>query len=450
MKKEVGIVAVGGYNEMGRNMTAIVYKEDIIILDMGIRLDRVQIYDEAEIDKLHSLELIEMGAIPDDTIMKEINGTVKAIVCTHGHLDHIGAIPKLSHRYNAPIIGTPYTIKLINDLIEDEKKFKVNNDLISLNYNKKFQISHNLSLELIEITHSIIDSSIAVIRTPIGSIIYACDFKLDRNPTIGNPPNIPLLKKIGDEGVLALITETTNSYKQGKTPSESIAKELLKDLLIGHWNDNSGIMITTFASHISRLKSILDIAKEINRIPIFLGRSMEKYLNAAISLNYIMLPENVEVYGQRKDIDKALKKIMNEGKEKYLPIITGHQGEPGSTLMRIANNETPYKFEFGDKVIFSANIIPSPITISNRNSLEIKLKMKGVRIYDDVHVSGHAYKEDHWEFINILKPIHIIPTHGDITMHGHYIEMAECAGYVLGNSIHLLRNGEVLFLEKEE
>lgn len=450
MSDEIGIIAIGGYNEMGRNMTAIVYKEDIIILDMGIRLDRVQIYDEAEIDKLHSLELIEMGAIPDDTIMKEINGTVKAIVCTHGHLDHIGAIPKLAHRYNAPIIGTPYTIELIKNQIEDEKKFKVNNQLIKLTYNKKFSISKDLTLELVEITHSIIDSSIAIIHTPIGSIVYACDFKLDRNPTIGNPPNFSLLKKIGNEGVLALITETTNSSKNGKAPSELIAKELLKDVLLGTENPDCGVLVTTFASHISRLKVIMDISSDMKRIPIFLGRSMEKYLRAAIALNYITLPKNAEVYGQRKEIDKALKKIMIEGKNKYLPIVTGHQGEPGSTLIRIANNDTPFKFDIGDKVIFSANIIPSPITVSNRNSLETKLKMNGVRIYDDVHVSGHAYKEDHWEFLNLLKPAHVIPTHGDIIMHGSYIEIAEEFGYILGESIHLLRNGGVLFLEKPE
>ena len=140
MNNEIGIIAVGGYNEMGRNMTAIVYKNDIVILDMGIRLDRVQIYDEVERDKMHSLELIEMGAIPDDTIMKEVDGTVKAIICTHGHLEHIGAIPKLAHRYNAPIIGTPYTIELIKSQINDEKKFRVMNPLIQLKYNKKIVI----------------------------------------------------------------------------------------------------------------------------------------------------------------------------------------------------------------------------------------------------------------------------------------------------------------------
>ena len=122
---EIGIIAVGGYNEMGKNMTGIRIDNDIIVLDMGLQLDRVQIHEDVEIDKMHSMDLIKMGAIPDDTVMSEVGGTVKAIVCTHGHLDHIGAIPKLAHRYKAPIIATPYTSELVKHEISDEKKFKV-------------------------------------------------------------------------------------------------------------------------------------------------------------------------------------------------------------------------------------------------------------------------------------------------------------------------------------
>jgi ribonuclease J len=127
---EIGIIAVGGYNEMGRNMTGVRIDNDIIVLDMGLQLDRVQIHEDVEIDKMHSMDLIKMGAIPDDTIMKDAGGSVKAIVCTHGHLDHIGAISKLAHRYKAPIIATPYTAELVKYEISDEKKFRVNNEVI--------------------------------------------------------------------------------------------------------------------------------------------------------------------------------------------------------------------------------------------------------------------------------------------------------------------------------
>lgn len=443
---DVEIVAVGGYNEMGRNMTAVVYGEDIVILDMGIRLDRVQIHEDAEIDRMHSLELIEMGAIPDDTIMRDINGTVRAIVCTHGHLDHIGAIPKLAHRYNAPIISTPYTTALIRQQIDEERKFKVNNPLVTLRPGNIYEITDEISVEFIAIPHSIVDSAIALIHTPEGAVMYACDFKLDRTPTLGSAPDFEALKRAGREGVLAMITETTNSARSGKTPSETIAKDMLRDVLLGTEESDVGMIVTTFASHIARLKAILDIADEMGRIPLFLGRSMEKYLGAAVDLGYVTLPENAEIYGQRKDVDKALKKVMAEGKDKYLPVVTGHQGEPGSILMRIANNETPLKIESGDRIIFSANIIPSPMTRANRYALETKLRMKGARIYDDVHVSGHASREDHWELLRMVRPTHVIPAHGDLEMHSAYIEMAEDAGYVLGDTVHLLRNGEILVI----
>ncbi|MDD3041433.1 MAG: RNase J family beta-CASP ribonuclease [Methanosarcinaceae archaeon] len=445
---EIGIVAVGGYNEMGRNMTAIIVGEDIIILDMGLRLDRVQIHEDVEIDRMHSLELIQMGAIPDDTIMKEINGTVRAIVCTHGHLDHVGAIPKLAHRYNAPILATPYTAAIIKQQIDSERKFEVSNRIIPLKAGGTYQVTDDISIEFIRVQHSIIDCVLAAVHTPEGAVLYACDFKLDRTPTMGEAPDFERLKALGREGVIAMITESTNAGRSGKTPSEKIAKDMVRDVLLGTEESDVGMIITTFASHISRLNAIIEATEEMGRIPVLMGRSMERYVGAARDLNYIDLPSNVEVYGHRKEIDKAFKRIMQGGKNKYLPIVTGHQGEPGSILTRIANGETAYEIEPGDRVIFSANIIPTPMTQANRFALETKLRMRGARIYDDVHVSGHAYREDHWELLRMVNPEHVIPAHGNMVMHGEYIEMAEDAGYVLGDTVHLLRNGEVLYIEE--
>ena len=444
---EIGIIAVGGYNEMGRNMTAIRVDEDIIILDMGLRLDRVQIHEDVEIDKMHSLELINMGAIPDDTIMNDVNGNVRAIVCTHGHLDHIGAVSKLAHRYTAPIIGTPYTTALVKHQIDSERKFGVKNNLISMKAGETYEVTKDVSIEFINTQHSIIDTVFVVIHTPKGAIMYACDFKLDRTPTLGEAPDFNRLKALGEEGVLALITESTNAGRSGKAPSEQIAHDLVKDVLLGTEESNVGMIITTFASHIARLNSIISFAEEMGRIPILLGRSMDRYMSTAKELGYVQLPRNVEIYGQRREVEKALEKVMREGKNKYLPIVTGHQGEPGSILIRIANGDTPYMIEPGDKVIFSANVIPNPLTQANRYALETKLRMKGARIYDNVHVSGHAYREDHWELLRMVKPEHVIPAHGTIEMHSAYIEMAEDAGYVLGDTLHLLRNGEELYIE---
>ena len=445
---DIGIIAVGGYNEMGRNMTAVRVNEDIIIIDMGLRLDRVQIHEDVEIDKMHSLELIEMGAIPDDTIMKKIDGNVRAIVCTHGHLDHIGAVSKLAHRYTAPILGTPYTTALIKQQIADERKFTVKNKLITIKAGDNYQVTEDISIEFIRVQHSIIDSVFAAIHTPSGAILYACDFKLDRTPTLGEAPDFERLRTLGEEGVIALITESTNAGRTGKTPSERIAHDMVRDVLLGTEESNVGMIITTFASHIARINSILEVAGEMGRIPVLMGRSMDRYVATAKKLGYIELPDNVEIYGTRKEIDRAFKQIMLNGKEKYLPIVTGHQGEPGAILVRIANGETAYEIESGDRVIFSANVIPSPMTQANRYAVETKLRMRGARIYDNVHVSGHAYREDHWELLRMINPEHVIPAHGNIEMHSSYIEMAEDAGYVLGDTLHLLRNGEELYIEE--
>ncbi|MCE8424268.1 MAG: RNase J family beta-CASP ribonuclease [Candidatus Methanoperedens sp.] len=443
---EIGIIAVGGYNEMGKNMTGVRIGNDIIVLDMGLQLDRVQIHEDVEIDKMHSLDLIKMGAIPDDTVMKEVGGTVKAIVCTHGHLDHIGAIPKLAHRYKAPIIATPYTAELVKHEISDERKFKVNNEVISLKIGGRYEVTPDVQVEFIRIQHSIVDSAFAAIHTPEGTILYASDFKLDRTPTIGLPPDFQRLRKLGKEGVRVMITESTNSGQSGKTPSEQIAKDLVRDVLLGTEETESGVLITTFSSHVARINAIIQAAEEMDRIPVLLGRSMERYLSIAQKMNYIKFPKNLEVHGSRNAVEKALKRIIQDGKKKYLPIITGHQGEPDSILTRIANGETQFKIESGDKVIFSANAIPNPMTLANRYALETKLKMSGARIYDNVHVSGHASTEDHWELLRMINPEQVIPSHGNMVMHSNYVGLAEEAGYVFGDTVHIMRNGEEMLL----
>ena len=444
--KDVGIIAVGGYEEVGRNMTAIRVGKEIVIMDMGVRLDRIQLHEDTEIEKMHSLDLIRMGAIPDDKVLNNVDGKVVGIVCSHGHLDHIGAVPKLAHRYKCPIIGTPFTIELIRQEIESERKFDIANKLNSLECGQIFDLSKNLSVELIRVQHSIIDAAFVALHTPQGIILYACDFKLDRTPTLGEVPDFKRLKQIGKEGVLAMVTESLDSSISGKTPSEQIARDLVYDALLGTEETESGVLVTTFASHIARLKSIIEAADKMDRTPVLLGRSMERYFGTALKMGYVEKPDNLKIFGNRRSIDTGVKQIMKEGKHKYLPIVTGHQGEPGAVLGRIASGELDYKIEAGDKVIFSANVIPNLLNMANRYSCETKLKMKGARIYDKVHVSGHACREDHWELLRMVKPEHVIPAHGTMDMHTAYVEMAEDTGYLFGETAHILRNGQELSL----
>ena len=205
----VEVIAVGGYEEVGKNMSAVKVGEEIIIFDMGINLDRIHIHEDTVIDRMHSLDLIERGVIPDDTLMKDVDGKVRAIVFSHGHLDHIGAVAKLAHRYEAPLIGTPYTLGLVEQQIRGEKKFKVNNPLQVLNPGEKCQISPDITLEFVRTTHSIPQTVNPVLHTSEGIIVYAMDFKFDDHQMISPPPDYQRLRELGRQGVLALIVETT-------------------------------------------------------------------------------------------------------------------------------------------------------------------------------------------------------------------------------------------------
>lgn len=439
----IEVIAVGGYEEIGKNMTVVKVNEDVIIFDMGIHLDRLHIYEDTDIARMHSLDLIERGVIPDDTLMREVDGKVRAIVCTHGHLDHIGAIAKLSHRYDAPIIATPYTLALIEKTIKSERKFKVNNPLKALNPGEKIQISPNLTLEFVRTTHSIPQTITAALHTPEGVVVYANDFKFDNHQMVSPPPDYRRFRELGKKGVKVAILDTTNMKEknEGKTHSEKIARDLLKDVLKGPLEDKNGLIVTTFASHIERIQAIVKIAERSKRKILILGRSMERYCSIAESMGILNLPRNVSIYGNSKAINKALSRA-NENRSKYMLIVTGHQGEPDALLPRIANNKTNFEIKPGDNVIFSASTIPNPMNLANIDLLYRRLKERGARIYNNLHVSGHAGPEDMRDFIRMLQPQQLIPAHGDLSHLATFVELAEEEGYKLGNDVHILRNGQ--------
>ncbi|MBP2173240.1 RNase J family beta-CASP ribonuclease [Methanococcus voltae] len=445
---QLEVVAIGGYEEVGRNMTAVNIDGEIIIFDMGIRLDRIMIHEDTDISKMHSLNLIEMGVIPDDTVMKNIEGEVKAIVLTHGHLDHIGAVTKLAHRYNAPVIGTPYTLELVKREILSEKKFDVRNPLITLENGNKLEITPNITLEFVKVTHSIPDSTMAVLHTPYGAVVYANDFKFDNFPVVGEKPDYKAIKKVGKQGVVAMISESTRVGYEGKTPSEGVAASLLKNDLLGTDNDKNAVVVTTFSSHIARIKSITDAAVKMGRTPVLVGRSMAKYCGIAQDIGIVKFPKETKICWDPSSIDKTFNTIMKEGKENYLMIVTGHQGEEGAVLSRMVTNKTPFKFEKYDQVVFSADVIPNPMNSAQRYLLEARLKLSGVRLFKGAHVSGHAAKEDHRDILRWLNPEHLIPSHGDFNLTSEYAKLAEEEGYRLGDDVHLLRNGQSLKFER--
>ncbi len=430
------ITAVGGYEEVGRNMTAIRIGGDTIIVEMGIRLDRVMVHEDTDMSKMSMSEFAKKGIIPDDSVVK---GNVKAIVLTHGHLDHIGAVTRLARKYgNTPIIGTRFT----TELIKKEQNFgRLKNPLHTLDTGEIMQITPQIGIEFVRMTHSIPDTAMLIIHTPEGKLAYANDFKLDDTPVIGEPPDYRRIKELGREGIKCMIVETTRVIDGGRTPSEKIAEMLVKDNLKKS-DPEKGLVVTTFSSQIARIKSITEAASAIGRTPILLGRSMEKYVGLAEKTNFLSLPEDAHLYGAPNSIRKSLKTVSDDGREKYLLIVTGHQGEPDALLSKMSQRKLAYRIRKDDQVIFSATVIPNPINAANRYSLETKLKLQGARIFKDVHVSGHAYREDHNDLLKMLQPEKIIPCHGDLKMLTSYAELAEGHGYQFNKDIHLLRNGQ--------
>ncbi|MGN1185421.1 MAG: MBL fold metallo-hydrolase RNA specificity domain-containing protein, partial [Methanobrevibacter wolinii] len=280
-------------------------------------------------------------------------------------------------------------------------------------------------------------------HTPDGIIVYALDFKFDNHQKVSPPPDYERFKQLGKKGVLALIVETTNAanYDQVKTYSERVPRIVLEDLMREPLKENKGMIVTTFSSHIERIQTIADIAKKSDREILFLGRSMERFLGIAEKLGILKLPKNASVHGSPKAVNRALMKA-NKNRSKYLLVTTGHQGEPDALLPRIASGKTPFTVKKGDNIIISAPIIPNPTNAANRHIMEAKLKASGARIYANAHVSGHAGREDHREFLRMLKPSHIIPAHGDLNMLVAYGQLAEEEGYRIGSNVHILRNAQ--------
>ncbi|MGQ3411616.1 RNase J family beta-CASP ribonuclease [Natrinema versiforme] len=446
---EIEIATIGGYEEVGRQMTAVRAGDDIVIFDMGLNLSKVLIHDNIRTEGMHSLDLIDMGAIPDDRIMSDLEGDVKAIVPTHGHLDHIGAISKLAHRYDAPIVATPFTLELVKGELEEEGKFNTDNDLVEMEAGETMSIGDSgvVDLEFVNVTHSIVQAINPVLHTPEGAVVYGLDKRMDHTPVIGDPIDMERFREIGreGEGVLCYIEDCTNANKKGRTPSENVAREHLRDVLYSMEDYDGGIVATTFSSHIARVKSLIEFARDIDRTPILLGRSMETYSGTAKQIG-IDFPSDVEMVGYRQSIEQTFERIMNEGKENFLPVVTGHQGEPRATLTRMGRGETPYELEDGDKVVFSARVIPEPTNEGQRYQAEKLLRMQGARIYDDIHVSGHLCQEGHYEMLDALQPEHIVPAHQNMSGFSGYVDLASNQGYKLGRDLHVTSNGNIIEL----
>jgi len=441
----IKIYPIGGFNEVGKNMTAVDLGEDVIIFDGGFFLPAIVAMQESE--RVYSEKKFRsIGAIPDDLILDKLGlrSKVRAIIPSHAHLDHIGALPYLSNRYNADIISTPFTIEVLKTLLKDEKIF-LKNKLKVVQPNSFCYVqgkNRKYKVDFINITHSTPQTSLLALHTPDGIVLYSNDFKLDNNPVLGKKPNYEKMREIAKEGVKVLICDSLYSGDERKTASEKVARTMLEDVLLSTDNRNKGLIVSTFSSHIARLKSITDFGKKLNRKIIFMGRSLAKYVNAATRVDICPFKNDMEIVTFRHQLEKKLR-MVSKNRGEYMIVCTGHQGEPGSILDRLSRNKLPYQFNSQDHVVFSSSVIPTPINIEQRASLDNKLKKRGVRIFSNVHVSGHAGREDLRDFINILRPEHIIPAHGPHEKTRPLIELAKELGYK-PKYLHLTSNGRRL------
>lgn len=442
------IHAIGGYNEVGKNMTALEIGDDVILFDAGLYLPPIVELEEREkLGIYNENSLRNMKAIPDDLVLdrKGLTKNVRALLISHAHLDHVGAVPYLENRYNAEIVGTPFTMEVLQELRKEGMKIK--NKLKYVHPNSQYTVKgkKDYPVEFINITHSTLQTALIAVHTNEGYVVYANDFKLDNNPVVGQKPNYDAMKRIAQKGIKVLIMESLYASNSGKTPSERIARNLLEDVLLSTANEDSLIVVTTFSSHIARLKSIVEFGKKLNRRIVFLGRSLHKYVDASIRVNLCSFNKDMKMFVYRGQVNSILKKI-NKNKKDYMIVCTGHQGEPGSILDRIAKGETPLVLSKNDNIIFSSKVIPVEVNIANRAMLEKRLKRNGARIFDEVHVSGHASREDLRDFIDMLQPEHIIPAHGDMKKLSSLIDLATEMGYKYGKNCHMLQNGEHVVL----
>ncbi len=409
----IEVCTIGGFTKTGGNSVAIKIGEEVVILDMGLTMENYIRYTEDREDlsaKTYG-QLLQAQAVPNYGFIDDWKKKVVAIVPSHAHLDHVGAVPFCAPLFPlAPIICSPYTAEVLRTIVADDR-IQMKNPIIALNLNSSYKINKNITVEFVYVTHSIPHTAIVVLHTPFGKVMYANDYKFDLQPTLGQKTNLKRLEELGKEGIDLLIMECLYAHEQRKMPSESVAKHMLKDVMLGINSSGRAMIVTTFSSHIARLRSIIELGKKLNRKIVFLGRSLAKYVVAAQRLNIVDFEKDVALVRYREKVEKILRQIQKEGKEKYLIVCTGHQGEPNSVLSAMAQGDLPFTFSSGDVVVFSCSVIPVEINQQNRDRLEHTLSAKDVRIFRDVHVSGHAAKEDHRDLLELVKPKRIIPAH---------------------------------------
>jgi ribonuclease J len=418
------IIPLGGTGEIGKNLNLVRCDGETLIVDCGISFPG---------EDLPGVDLV----IPDPEYLLSVRDELQAILLTHGHEDHVGALPYLLPRLGKlPIYGTPLTLALIEQKLRERR---LDAPLHPVKPGVPFQVG-SITVEPIRVTHSIPDCVAYALRTAEGIVVFTGDFKIDHTPVDGERTDFNHLARLGDEGVLLLLSDSTNAERTGWTPSESTVSDAYYTLFA---NAQGRILVTTFASNLHRLQQAIDMAQVYGRKVAVLGRRMEQNVDIAVQRGYLRVAPGALI---------SARQIDDYPPEQILVLTTGSQGEPLSALSQIAADEYPrLKINPGDTVILSATPIPGNESLVWRTVN--RLVRLGAKVYHDgivpVHVSGHASQEELKLMISLLKPRYLAPVHGEPRHQAAYFELARQMGY-RDEQMFLLENGAVLRIENGE
>jgi len=419
------IIPLGGLGEIGLNMMVIQYKETMIIIDTGLMFPE---------DYMLGIDIV----IPDFSYIQERSEHVAAIILTHGHEDHIGALPYVLKHINAPIYGTPFTLGLIRHKIEEH-------DLVHMPIYHKIVPRQKktigpFELDFIRVSHSVVDCVGLAIQTPVGCIIHTGDFKLTPTTIEGGVTDIDTFARYGEKGVLALMSDSTNVEKEGFTIPEKQIHDRLEDIIL---NSDGRVIVAVFASNIGRIQQIINIAKKRGSKIVINGKSMEIGVGLAQALGYMTIPEDMQI---------SINEISEYPDHEVIIITTGSQGEPMSALARIASGMHKHiHIKQDDRVILSSKFIPG----NERAIAKIinNLYKRGADvIYEkisDIHVSGHAFKEELKRMIQLTRPQYFIPIHGEYRHLIHHARLAISTG-IPEKNILLAENGSIIGFNKKQ
>ena len=424
-KESLRIIPLGGLGEIGKNITAIEYEDEIIVIDCGISFPDEDMY---------GIDLV----IPDIKYLLDNKDKVKGLFLTHGHEDHIGAIPYILKQINMPVYGTKLTIGLVESKLKEHDMLSKSN-LIPISPGESIKLN-KLIIEFIRVTHSIAESCALAIHTHIGIVLHTGDFKIDYTPIDGKVMDLNRIAQLGQEGILLLMADSTNVERAGHSLSEKIIGETLNRIIS---NANGRVIVATFASNIHRMQQIADASMMYNRKIVFSGRSMENISNVAMDLGYLHIPEESIV---------GIEDLNRYPSDKITIITTGSQGEPMAGLSRIAyGSHRHISIEQDDLFIISASPIPGNDKLVSR--VINQLYRKGVEVIyedlEDIHVSGHAYKEELKLIHTLVKPKYFMPVHGEYRHLKHHSDLALKLGMDKSN-VFTLETGQVLEISQDK